>query len=191
VRIGCFISAEGKIAGMSELIMIAYKDQYRASEVLNELQRREWEWVGDLDHAVVVRHDEKDRYRVLLSVDPTTKEEEPWARMWGSLISLVLADSISQGMVRAVREVSSGSGEEPISRKERLDATWWIENICITREFIRDASAVIQPGDSALFMLLKTQNPYAALKKLRNYGGTLLRTSLSAEQDARLIEALT
>jgi uncharacterized membrane protein len=177
--------------GMSELIVIAYKDQYRASEVLNELQRREWEWVGDLDHAVVVRHDEKDRYRVVLSVDPTTKEEEPWARLWGSLISLVLADSISQGMVRAVREVSSSSGEESDSRKERLDATWWVENICIAREFIRDAGAMIQPGDSALFMLLKPQNPYAALKNLRNYGGTLLRTTLSAEQDARLTEALT
>jgi uncharacterized membrane protein len=186
-----FHLGRGKIAGMSELIMITYKDQYRASEVLNELQRREWEWVGDLDHAVVVRCDEKDRYRVHLSVDPTTKEEEPWARLWGSFISLLLADSISQGMVRAVREVSSSSGEVSDSREERLDATWWVENICITREFIRDAGAMIQPGDSALFMLLKTQNPYAALKKLRNYGGTLLRTSLSAEQDARLTEALT
>jgi len=191
VRHWCSISVEGKITGMSELIMIAYKDQYRASEVLNELQRREWEWVGDLDHAVVVRHDEKDRYRVLLSVDPTTREEEPWARMWGSLISLVLADSISQGMVRAVREVSWSSGGEFDSQEESLNATWWVESICITREFIRDAGAMIQPGDSALFMLLKTENPYAALKTLRNYGGTLLRTTLSAEQDARLIEVLT
>jgi uncharacterized membrane protein len=186
-----FISVEENTAGMSELIMIAYKDQYRASEVLNELQRQEWEWVSDLDHAVVVRHDEKDKYRVHLSVDPTTKEEEPWARLWGFFIRLVLADSISQGMVRAVSAFSSNSGGESHSRMERLDATWWVDDICIARGFIRDASAMIQPGDSALFILLKTQNPYAALKKLRNYWGTLLRTSLNAEQDAILTEALT
>jgi uncharacterized membrane protein len=188
---------------MSELIMIAYKDQYRATEVLNELQRREWDWIDDLDHAVVVRHNEQDRYRVHLSVDPTTQEEEPWARLWGSLISLVLADAVSHRMIRAVRDVSSGSGIEggtgagagagfeSVSAEEGLDATWWFEDVRITREFIRDAAANIQPGDSALFMLLKTQNPYTALKRLRNYGGTLLRTSLSAEQDARLGEALT
>jgi uncharacterized membrane protein len=35
-------------------------------------------------------------------------------------------------------------------------------------------------------MLLGTPNPLAVLKQLRNYGDTLLFTSLSAEQDKKL-----
>ncbi len=56
---------------MSDLVVVVFKDQYRASEVLNELRRREWNWVIDLDQAVVLRIDEQGKLRVLMNVDPT------------------------------------------------------------------------------------------------------------------------
>jgi hypothetical protein len=36
------------------MIVVAFRDAHRAAEVLVELRRREWDWVADLDHPVVV-----------------------------------------------------------------------------------------------------------------------------------------
>ena len=55
---------------MSELVIIGFKQPHRASQVLNELRQRDWDWGADLNHAVVVRHDEENRLRVDLSIDP-------------------------------------------------------------------------------------------------------------------------
>jgi uncharacterized membrane protein len=49
---------------------------------------------------------------------------------------------------------------------------------------------LIQPGDSALFMLLRTSKPEVVLQQLRDYGGRLLHTVLSTEQEVTLEDTL-
>jgi hypothetical protein len=52
LRQGCSFDAlptQLKVASMSQLIVIGYKQQHRASEVLNELRRRDWNWAVDLN----------------------------------------------------------------------------------------------------------------------------------------------
>src|ERR1044071_5375535 len=66
------------------------------------------------------------------------------------------------------------------------DGKWWKESLRISEEFVRDIGALIQPGDSAIFMLLRTPKVVSVLRQLRNYGGTLLRTSLSPEQENKV-----
>lgn len=176
---------------MSELIVIGFQDTYRASEVFNELRRREWDWVVDLDQAVVVRWGEEGKLRVQLCVDPMTQEGALWARLWGSLLSLSLFIPATNGMASAAGNVAVGSGTvtgEVKGAKEGApaampDGKWWKETLRISEEFVRDIGALIQPGDSAIFMLLRTPKVVTVLRQLRNYGGTLLRTSLSPEQE--------
>ena len=51
---------------MSELIVVGFKkDMYRASEVLNTLQEMNQSWVVDLNDAVAVYRDYKDRQSVV------------------------------------------------------------------------------------------------------------------------------
>ena len=38
---------------------------------------------------------------------------------------------------------------------------------------------MIQPGDSALFVILRGANPEIVAENFRGYGGTILKTSLS------------
>jgi uncharacterized membrane protein len=179
---------------VSELLVIVFKDQYRASEVLNDLQRREWDWVVDLDKAVVVRQTEQDKFKVLFSVDPTTEGEGAWARLWGSLLSLVLFNSLTDGIVDTARNLTSACGArtsgEIESRKVMPDVKWWRDILCLPDQFVRDVGAMIQPGDSALFTLLHTDRRGDVFRQLRNYGGTLVNTTLSPEQDQSLNKVL-
>jgi uncharacterized membrane protein len=179
---------------MSELIVIGFQDTYRASEVLNELRRREWDWVVDLDEAVVLRWGEEGKLRVQISVDPTTREGALWARLWGSLLSLGLFIPATSGMTAAAGNVVAASGmvtgvvegTKELSSAVTPDGKWWKESLRISEEFVRDIGAMIQPGDSAIFMLLRTPKVVTVLRQLRNYGGTLLRTSLTPEQEIKV-----
>jgi uncharacterized membrane protein len=56
--------------------------------------------------------------------------------------------------------------------------------------FIRSLGATIAPGSSALFVLVRRAMPDKILPELSPFGGTVLRTSLSNEQEERLRQAL-
>src|SRR5262245_58614235 len=95
---------------VSELVVVGYRDSYRAAEVLTDLRRREWDWVVDLDQAMAVRWDEQGKLSVQLSVDPTTQESALWARLWGSLLSLALFVPVTEGMTAAAGSLAVGTG---------------------------------------------------------------------------------
>jgi uncharacterized membrane protein len=179
---------------MGALIVVGFQDPYRASEVLNELQRRDWAWVADLDQAVVVRWNEKDRLRVQLSVDPVNRKGVGWAGLWGSFLSVALFLPTTNGIPEAAGRmeieprVSDNLGN--IGHSVIPAVGWWREKLKIPEQFLRDIGAMIQPGDSALFMLLQTPKPELVLRQLRDYGGSLLHTLLSSEQEAKLEDAL-
>jgi uncharacterized membrane protein len=60
----------------------------------------------------------------------------------------------------------------------------------IDDEFIRSVGSTIEPGSSALFILVRRTTLDKVLPELRPFGGTVLRTSLSNEQEERLRQAL-
>jgi uncharacterized membrane protein len=45
---------------------------------------------------------------------------------------------------------------------------------------------MIQPGDSAIFALLRTLDPDMVAAQFKGYGGTILRTTLNDSQRARV-----
>ena len=173
---------------VTQLVVFVFRNQYRAPEVLNELRRHEWEWATDLDDAVAVTVDEKGHVKLHLSIDLSTNEETRWARMWGSLLAVTLFlpltvvtneasdHTIEDGRV-LTRSSLATTGPFP-------DARWWRESL--PAEFLRDVSAMIGHGDSAIFMILRTKNLSSALKRLRGYGETFLHTLLDQQQDEEL-----
>jgi len=180
---------------MSALIVVAFRDEHRAAEVLVELRRREWDWVADLDHAVVVGWNPRGNLRVQLDVDPATREGGGWARVWGSLLRSALFLKNTDGILDAAENLTAAPGahlgaDSASGKGAALNANWWRKKLRIPEEFIRDIGAMIQPGDSAVFTFLQTPKIVSVLKQLRNYGGTLLHTSLSQEQEEILKEAL-
>jgi uncharacterized membrane protein len=55
------------------------------------------------------------------------------------------------------------------------------------RDQVRD---MVQPGTSALFLMLEKVTPDKAVEAMSKYGGTVLKTSLSKDDEKELQDAL-
>ena len=60
----------------------------------------------------------------------------------------------------------------------------------INDDFIRSLGETLEPGTSALFILVRRATLDKVLPEVRPFGGKVIRTSLSTEQEARLRRAL-
>ena len=178
---------------MSELVAFVFRDRFRATEVLNELRRRDFVWSKDLDEAVAVTLDQDGKARVQLSVDISSYNGVGWARLWGSLLSSTLFVRGTQAMVEASEGVASSNnhnGRRSDGSENTREGAWWREALASEVNFKRDVAALIEPSGSAIFMLLRAVDAPVALKQLRNYGDTIIHASLSSEQDRKMFALL-
>ena len=60
----------------------------------------------------------------------------------------------------------------------------------LDKAFQQQVRDYLQPGTSALFMVIEQARPDKAIAALEQYGGTVIKTSLSEEDTAKLQEAL-
>ena len=66
-----------------------------------------------------------------------------------------------------------------------------LSDVGINHQFMKDLAANMQPGNSILFVLVRKATPDKVLEELKGTGGTILRTSLSHEDEAKLQAALS
>jgi len=59
----------------------------------------------------------------------------------------------------------------------------------INDDFIREVSESVQPGNSALFLFVDQAQEDRVIEKIKPYGGKVIHTSLSKDEEARLKEA--
>jgi uncharacterized membrane protein len=65
-----------------------------------------------------------------------------------------------------------------------------IDKIGIDRTFQQQVRDMLQPGTSALFLVVDKVTPDKAVEALSKYGGRVLKTSLSEDAEQQLQEAL-
>lgn len=177
---------------MSELVAFVFRDQFRAPEVLNELRRREWVWVRDLDEAVAVTLNDDGKARVHVSIDLSTYQAAGWARFWASLLKTVFLPftevmiEAADGLVVSSRSVKCARQINPATP----ETDWWRESLGKSDNFKRDVAALMTPSVSVIFMILRRANVPTVLRQLRNYGDTILHTSLTCEQDEKMLSIL-
>jgi uncharacterized membrane protein len=175
---------------MSELIVVGFKkDMYRASEVLNTLQDMNNSWVVDLNDAVAVYRDYSGKLRVDQSYQMTTGEGAAWGGLFGALIGAMIAIPFTGGAsAGAAAALAAGglSGGALGATAGAIDAETWKEDYGISEDFVQQVGAMVQPGDSAIFALLRTINADLVAAQFKGYGGTILRTTLSPEQQAKV-----
>ena len=179
---------------MAQLIVVGFKkDMYRASQILNQLLAMDDDWVVDLHDAVAAYRDYKDKLRVDQSYQMTTGEGAGWGGLMGSLIGLTLAIPFTGGATApAAGALAAGAlaGGALGAGTGALDATWWKDEFGIPDEFVKQIGAMVQPGDSAIFALLRTADPAFVADQFRGYGGTILSTTLSRSQQAKVEDVL-
>jgi uncharacterized membrane protein len=177
---------------MAELIVVGFKkDMYRASEALNMLQDMNSSWLVDLNDAVAVYRDYKGKLRVDQSYQMTTGEGAGWGGLFGGLIGAILAAPFTGGAsVAAVLAAGSLSGVALGATFGAIDAESWKADYGISEDFIDRVGTMIQPGDSAVFVLARVINPNLVAAAFQGYGGTILRTTISDDQRAKVEKTL-
>lgn len=166
---------------MSELVCIAYSGEDTADKVLGDLKGLAREKLIELEDACVVTHDQDG--------DMHLKQALPLVRigaaggaatgmLWGGLIGLLFLNPLAGLAVGGV--VGAGTGALSGS----------MSDYGIDDKFIKELGANIPRGSSALFLLIRKVTADKVVPKIAHYGGTVLRSSLSNEQEAKLREAL-
>ena len=180
---------------MSTLIVVGFKkDMYRASRVLNELAAMNYDWTIDLQDAVAAYRDYNGKLRIDASYQMTTGEGAALGSLFGSLIGLTLgaiAAPVTAGASAAAGVVAAGAvGGTLGAAGGALDAKWWKDDFGIPEDFVQDVGKLVQPGDSAIFALLRSADPTVVAARFSDYGGVVLSTTLTPEQAQKVQEVL-
>lgn len=166
---------------MSDLIAVSFKGEDTADQVLNKLTALQKEYLIDLEDACVVVRDQSGQIRLkqaLNLVGAGAASGGLSGAVWGTLIGLLFLNPL----VGMLTGAAFGAGAGALSGS--------LADYGIDDGFIRSLGATIAPGSSALFVLVRRATPDKVLPELESFEGTVLRTSLSKEQEERLRQAL-
>ena len=162
-------SAQGRGWEVTELVVIGFSEKHRALEVLPQLQRLKFEWCTDLDEAVAVEVERDGKLRLLHSdlLDPAAgwKEANRWRALLGAIAPLPhVPASSKQALASEVRSINA-------------EGSAWLKDFALDQEFVRDTAALLRPGNSAIFAMLREFTP--ALRVLWEYSPFVLHTTVA------------
>ena len=180
---------------MAELVVVGFEGKHRAAEVLNQVQGMDLSYEIDLRDAVAAYRTDDGQLRIDQSVQPTTKEGAAWGAMVGGLIGAALLAPFTAGASAAVAATALGTGAltggVTGAAIGAVDADTWKQTYGISDDFVSQVGGMVQPGQSAVFVLARASNPGAVAEKFRGYGGKVLRTTLPKESAAKFEEVMT
>jgi uncharacterized membrane protein len=158
---------------VAELIAIGYDDEKRAAEAAKEVYRLAQDLIVEPEAVAVIVRDKEGRYRVQTNHHPVA-EGATWGMFWGVLFGLLF---FVPGFGLAIGAA--------------LGALFGVfEKAGIDKSFQQQVRDMVQPGTSALFLIVDKMTSDKALEALGKYGGTVLKSSLSKEAERQLQEAL-
>ena len=158
---------------MSTLVVIEYDDLFKAEEVRLALLKMQKDYLIDLEDAVVAVKDQKGKVRLHQAVNVTAAGAMRGG-FWGALIGLIFLNPLLGLAIGAAAGAVSGA----------------LTDVGINDKFMKDLAGAMKPGSSTLFVLVRKATPDRVLDELKGTGGTVLRTSLSHEDEAKLQAAL-
>ena len=158
---------------MSDLVAIGYDQEGTAAEAAEEVRRLSQDLVIEPDAVAVIARDSKGEYHVTTS-HHAVGVGASWGMFWGLLFGLLFFVPVF-GM-------ALGAGLGALMGK--------VEKTGIDKEFQAQVRGLVQPGTSALFMIVEPATPDKAIAALSRFGGTVLKSSLSQEDEKQLQEAL-
>lgn len=158
---------------MSTFIAICYPDKLRAHEVRLELIKLQSEYLIDLEDAVVAEKNAEGSIKLHQAVNLTATGALSGG-FWGSLIGLIFMNPLIGLGVGAAAGAVSGA----------------LTDLGINDDMMKEIASHLEPETSALFVLVRQATPDKVLEKVRGFGGTIIQSSLSHDDEARLQAAL-
>jgi uncharacterized membrane protein len=166
---------------MSELIVVSFKGEDTADQVLNKMLAMQKEHLVDMEDAVVAVRDKNGKIRLKQSVNLVATGAlggAAWGGLMGSLVGLLFLNPLA-GFATGL---AIGAGTGALSGA--------LADYGINDDFIKSMAKSFEPSSSALFILVRRVTLDKVLPELKPFGGTVVKTSLTNEQEGRLKKAL-
>jgi uncharacterized membrane protein len=156
---------------MSELIIVGFKGELTADEVLLDLEKMQQIHMIDLDNAVVAIRKHDETVKIKQSNFLVVRD----AAM-GSLFGMALGPFglLVGGLIGAA-----------IGETVKI-----IKHIGISDDFVKEVAEILEPGNSAIFIRVHKTVSESIVSELKKYNGRLLRSSLSINDEKELVKAL-
>jgi uncharacterized membrane protein len=158
---------------MSTLAVIAYPEQNTAGEAAAALQRMQKEVLIDLQDIAWVTKTQDGKLKLHQGTSLTGVGAAGGA-MWGFLFGLLFLVPLAGMAVGAATGALAGH----------------LADYGIDDKWIKEVAGSIPPGGSALFVMARTTNQERVLPEMAKFGGTVLKTNLTSEQQQALESAL-
>ena len=158
---------------MPDLIAIGYDDTVTAVRAMDEVESLAHDLVIQPDAIAAVIRSEDGKFRTITN-QHQVGVGATWGMFWGVLFGLLFFVPIFGLAIGAAFGALSGK----------------IAKTSIDRTFQEQVRAMMRPGTSALFMIVEQMTADRALGELGTFGGTVLKTSLSKDEESELQEAL-
>src|SRR5438105_2503519 len=158
---------------MATLVAIGYDDEATAAAAAETVDQLSHDLIIEPDSVATIVRDKEGKYHVTTSHHPVGAGAT-WGMFWGFLFGLLFFVPVF-GM-------AIGAGLGALFGK--------IEKTGIDKQFQQQVRDMLKPGTSALFVVVEKVTPDKAVDALSQYGGTVLKSSLSKDAEAELQEAL-
>jgi uncharacterized membrane protein len=158
---------------MATLVAIGYPDQGTAEQARATVEELESDLIIQADQVAAISRDPDGKFHIHTSHGGASAGAGAWwGGFWGFLFGLLFFIPFAGLAIGAGFGALFGHlGEKGIDKA--------------FQEQVRDQ---VQPGTSALFMVIEQATPDKAVAALQQYGGTVIKTSLS-EEDTRELQA--
>lgn len=158
---------------MSSLVVLAFDNETGAEQMRDDLVQMQKEHLIGLEDAAVAVRDKEGKVKI--------KQVESLAGMWalggafwGLLLGLIFFVPVFGLLVGAAAGALAGK----------------YQDLGVDDKFIKDVGETLQPGTSALFLLVREVVPDKVEEGLKKYKNVkVLKTSLSKEQEEKLRQA--
>jgi len=160
---------------MATLVAIGYPDQGTAEQARQTVSQLESELIIQADQVAAISRDLEGKFHVHTSHGGASAGAGAWwGGFWGFLFGLLFFIPFAGLAFGAGMGALFGHfGEKGIDKA--------------FQQQVRD---YLKPGTSALFMVVEQVTPDKAIAALQQFGGTVIKTSLSDEDTKRLQDAL-
>jgi len=158
---------------MTDLVVIAYDEPFKAEEVRTKLRKLQQEYLVDLEDAVVAVKDDKGKVQLHQTYNLTAMGAMSGG-FWGALIGLIF--------VNPLLGLAVGAGAGAVSGA--------LTDVGVNDNFMKELAGSFKNGSSLLFVLVRKATPDKVLAELQGTGGKVVKTSLTHEQETKLQAAL-
>jgi uncharacterized membrane protein len=148
---------------------MGFGERHRALEVLPQLQQLHFDWSAGLQNAVAVEVEKDGRLRMLQSqlLDPAASSGE--VPKWKAILSAIVP----------MPYLPRTTATELISevRSNNAEGSSWLGNPLLDKDFVRNAAALLRPGNSAI--LTAVDDWPSAAQVLSGFSRIVLHTKVS------------